>query len=61
MHKEASNRKLYKRAPKKLLELIELKRRKVNAATGCKDVFFDTVKHIFKDKYNDKDKEEDNN
>ena len=60
IHKIAKNRKLDKRAPKKLLELIELKRKRVNAATGCKDVFFDTVKHIFKDKYKDKDKEEDN-
>ena len=57
----AKNRKLDKRAPKKLLELIELKRKNVNAATECKDVFFDTVKRIFKDKYKDKDKEEDNN
>ena len=39
-----------------LRELIELKRKSVNAATGCKDVFFDMVKHIFKDKYKDKDK-----
>ena len=46
----AKNRKLDKRAPKKLLELIELKRKNVNAATECKDVFFDTVKHIFNDK-----------
>ena len=58
----ANNRKLdNKRAPKMLRELIELKRKSVNAATGCKDVFFDMVKHIFKDKYKDKDKEEDNN
>ena len=56
----AKNRKLDKRAPKMLLKLIELKRKNVNAATECKDVFFDTVKRIFKDKYKDKDKEEDN-
>ena len=49
-YKIAKNRKLDKRAPKKLLELIELKRKNVDAATGCKDVFFDTVKHIFTDK-----------
>ena len=57
----AKNRKSDKKAPKGWYELLKLKREKVNAATGCKDVFFDMVKHIFKDKYKDKDKEEDNN
>ena len=56
----AKNRKSDKKAPKGWYELLKLKRETVNAATGCKDVFFDMVKHIFKDKYKDKDKEEDN-
>ena len=56
----AKNRKSDKKAPKGWYELLKLKREKVNAATGCKDVFFDMVKHIFKDKYKDKDKEENN-
>ena len=47
----AKNRKSEKRAPKGWYELLKVKREKVNAATECKDVFFDTVKHIFNDKY----------
>ena len=46
----AKNRKSDKRAPKGWYELLKVKREKVNAATECKDVFFDTVKHIFNDK-----------
>ena len=49
------NRNSYTRASKRFFkDLVDTKVKNVNAATECKEVFFDIVKDIFKDK--DKDK-----
>ena len=45
------NRNSHARASKRFFkELVKTKEKIVNAATECKDVFFDIVKDIFKDK-----------